>query len=130
MAWFDGHRADLAMSVAVFVLATASFARAGSGQPLSPWGDDCLVNHLARVALDAGAAPVLRVLGANALAIAARRPPPGVYDVLDPTWARGAGGLIASGLRAALLSTPALLGAAILNVDAPPISPPLSLELA
>jgi len=107
------------MSCAILILAGGASSRWGHPKALLPWGEDCLVNHLARVALAAGGTPVLRVLGAHASAIAARAAPEGVLDVFNLLWARGMGRSIAVGLRAALDHAPALDGVVIVPCDLP-----------
>jgi molybdenum cofactor cytidylyltransferase len=107
------------MSNAILVLAGGASSRWDRPKALIPWGADCLVNHLARVALAAGGSPVLRVLGAHANAIAAVPAPSGVADVFNLMWARGMGRSIAVGLRAAMVEFPKLEGVVILPCDLP-----------
>ena len=108
------------MVCAILLLAGDACPRWGRPSALLPLGGDCLVNHVARAALEAGASPIVRVLGAHALAIAARPVPAGVLDVFNPDWARGRGTSIACGLRAALEAADTLAGVVIL-----PCVPPL-----
>jgi molybdopterin molybdotransferase len=107
------------MSCAILVIANGTSSRWDRPKALIPWGADCLVNHLARVALAAGGAPVLRVIGAHASTIAAVPAPSGVTDVFNLMWARGMGRSIAVGLRAALAEFPKLDGVAVLPCDLP-----------
>lgn len=90
------------MSCAILLLAGEPCPRWGRPPALLPVGGDCLVNHLARAALNAGGDPIFRVLGAHALAVANRPAPPGVEDVFNPDWSRGPGSAVVRGLRAAL----------------------------
>lgn len=108
-----------AMICAILLLAGEPCPRWGRPSALLPVAGDCLVNHLARAAREAGGEPVLRVLGAHALAVAARRAPDGVGDVFNPDWARGSGAAIACGLRAALAGTENLGGVVIVPCEPP-----------
>lgn len=106
------------MSCAMLILAGS--AASPALQALVPDGSDCLANALARAALAAGGAPVLRVLGARALAVAAHPPPAGASDVFNLFWSRGAGAYVARGLQAALAATrPAPLSGVIVLPSAP-----------
>ncbi len=107
------------MSCAILILAGGASSRWGQPKALLSWGADCLVNHLANTALAAGGAPVLRVLGAHAGAIATRPAPAGVRDVFNPLWARGMGRSIAVGLREAWQHAPSLRGVVIVPCDLP-----------
>jgi molybdenum cofactor cytidylyltransferase len=107
------------MSCAVLILADGSTCREETLRGLVSFGDDCLINHLSRLALAAGATPVLRVLGAGATAFSARPAPEAVVDVFNPAWARRDGRSVAVGLRAALASVPALDAALLLPCDLP-----------
>lgn len=119
------------MSCAILVLAGGAPVHDGTPRALLPWGDDCLINHLARLAVAAGGSPVLRVIGARAPAISARRAPLGVEDVFNLFWGRGSGRSVAVGLRAALASAPALEGVLLLACDKPLVtSEQLGLMLA
>lgn len=105
------------MSCAVLILADGSSCRDEALRALAPFGDDCLINHLAGLALAAGAAPVLRVLGARASSFAAWPAPSGVADVFNPFWARSDAHTVAAGLRAALAARPELDGTLLLPCD-------------
>lgn len=110
------------MACAILLLAGAPCAKWGRPHALRPVEGDCLVNHLAVAAGVAGGAPVVRVLGAHALAVAARRSPAGVLDFFDRDWARGPGGGIAGGLRTALEEAgPDGLDAALILPCEPPL---------
>ena len=110
------------MSVAALLLAAGASSRWGEGRPkaLLPWRGLPLVAQLARAALDVGAAPVVRVLGAHAAAIQTAAPAEaGVADEFNPDWASGMGGSIACGLRAALARAPEAEGVLIVPCDQP-----------
>jgi molybdenum cofactor cytidylyltransferase len=109
--------------VAILLLCAGASSRWGEPKALLSWEGGTLGNALARAALDAGPALVVRVLGAHAERIAAVPAPAGVLDVFNENWSAGMGASIACGLRRALLEEPALGGVVVLPCDQPLVGP-------
>jgi CTP:molybdopterin cytidylyltransferase MocA len=87
--------------IAACVLAAGGSRRFGATKQLEQVGDESWVRRTARLAREAGCAPVLVVTGADADRVSAALDGlPGVETVHHPGWRGGMGSSIAAGVRA------------------------------
>lgn len=109
------------------MLAAGASTRFGSSKQLHPYDGVPLVQRAVTAALNAGAAPVTVVLGANAEVVrSAVSPHPAVRTVLNSDWSSG----IASSLRAGLLALdPAPDGILVTLADQPLVTADALIEL-
>jgi molybdenum cofactor cytidylyltransferase len=104
------------MPVAAIILAAGASRRLGQSKQLLVHGGETLLGRAIRLAREAGAAPVLAVLGAHAEMIRASVEPDGATVVINESWEQG----IASSIHAGLCALDAgVLGALILSCDQP-----------
>jgi molybdenum cofactor cytidylyltransferase len=109
------------------LLAAGESRRMGRPKQLLDWRGEPLVRRQARLALEAGLAPVVVVTGAEAGAVAAALADLAVYVVHNSAWTEGQSGSVRSGLAA----LPAEIGAAVfLLADQPFVSVELLRALA
>ncbi|HEY7504026.1 MAG TPA: nucleotidyltransferase family protein [Gemmatimonadales bacterium] len=101
------------------VLAAGDSSRLGCPKQLAPHEGLPLVARAARAALEAGAAPVVVVLGAHAEAARATLSDLPVIPLVNPEWSRGMGTSIATGVQAILGHAPPVDGVLVMLVDQP-----------
>lgn len=91
------------MRIAAVVLAAGGSARMGRPKQLIYHDGEPLIARAARSAIDAGAEPVIVVLGANAAEIQPVIPRlAGIRTIVNPEWETGLASSLAAGLRAAV----------------------------
>lgn len=108
--------------VAAIVLAAGAATRMGRLKQLLPYRGGTLVAHAARQALNAGFAPVIVVVGAQAEAVAAAVAAQTVTVARNPAWESGMGSSIVAGMR--LLAEGESEAVAILLADQPLVTAP------
>lgn len=106
------------MRIAAVVLAAGGSSRLGRPKQLLEIGGEPLVALACRTAAEAGCAPVIAVLGAQADEMR-KRLPEGVRAVLNEGWADGMGGSLALGVEAAAEADAVL----VLLADQPGVLP-------
>lgn len=111
----------LRTSAAGLLLAAGAGRRFGMPKALVAWHGGLFVEHAADVLREAGADPVVVVLGASADEVRARAELGGARLVDNPDWASGMGSSVRAGL-AALAGTTAV-AALVLPVDVPGVTP-------
>jgi molybdenum cofactor cytidylyltransferase len=107
------------MSVAAVILAAGASRRLGQPKQLLVYRGESLLKRAIRLAQEAGAAPVLAVLGANFEVISASIAPMRVMIVHNHRWEQGISSSIHSGLRAANTCSPQSSGVLLLGCDQP-----------
>lgn len=122
-AWTpDGNGTLLAMSVPAIILAAGASRRLGQPKQLLTLGGETLLARTIRIAKEAGAEPLLVILGAHAAAISASVSLDRVVTVLNAEWQEGMASSIRAGLRVLSSCTPDAQGAVILSCDQPRLS--------
>ena len=109
---------DARRRVGAIVLAAGGSSRFGSPKQLHSFAGEPLVRRAALAALDAGASPVLVVLGAHADLVAPALDGLEVSIVMNADWAQGLATSLAAGMRA-LLADPSCDGALVMLTDQP-----------
>ena len=107
------------MEIAGLVLAAGAGRRFGQPKALAGWRGDLLVRRAARTLAEAGCAPVVVVIGAQAEQVRAAAPELDFVD--NPEWTTGMASSLRAGL-AALRDSPAE-AAVVLLVDMPGVTP-------
>lgn len=107
----------LKTAVAAIVLAAGASRRLGQPKQLLLHGNEALVGRAIRLAKDAGAAPVIAVLGANHDRIRAGVTMNDAIPVINEGWEAGIASSIHAGLRAAEGFSPDTPGVLILGCD-------------
>lgn len=107
------------MSVAAILLAAGSSSRLGQPKQLLNYQGETLIERALRLAYEAGASPLLAVVGANHEAIRAAVAGKDVVPVLNDTWNQGIATSIHAGLRALEGLDSDASGALILTCDQP-----------
>jgi molybdenum cofactor cytidylyltransferase len=111
--------------IGALLLAAGGSRRLGRPKQLLAPGGEPLVHRMARMAMEAGAAPVWVVLGAGAEAVRAAVADLPVCCVDNPGWQEGIASSIRAGVAAAAVSQPAPAALLVLLVDQPRVDPPL-----
>lgn len=107
------------MSVAAIVLAAGASRRLGQPKQLLKQGDETLLERAIRLVQEAGASPVLVVLGAHFNIISASIPLRGASAVFNNHWEQGIATSIHAGLRALDKVAPESQGALLMSCDQP-----------
>lgn len=93
------NSARTCFTVAAVVLAAGEARRMGRTKQILPLGKGTLVSHSVEVALDAGFAPVIVVVGAEAALVQAAVAAKPVEIAHNENWRTGMGSSIAAGIR-------------------------------
>jgi molybdenum cofactor cytidylyltransferase len=107
------------MPVAAIVLAAGGSRRLGQPKQLLLLNGETLVARALRVACEAGAAPVLTVLGAQHDHISNSIGASGAVVVINEDWQQGVSTSISAGIRAVAEYDPAPQGVLLLGCDQP-----------
>jgi len=107
------------MPVAAIVLAAGASSRLGQPKQLLMLGGETLVARAIRLAGEAGASPVIAVLGAHQERIGAAINPGSAIPVVNSDWPQGIATSIHAGLRALEKCAPQASGTLILGCDQP-----------
>jgi molybdenum cofactor cytidylyltransferase len=110
------------MSVAAIILAAGASRRLGQPKQLIGYGGEALLERALRLAKEAGASPVLVVLGANFAPICATIPFNEAIPVFNEKWEQGMSTSIHAGLHEADVRSPDATGALVMSCDQPHIS--------
>ena len=106
-------------SVAAIVLAAGGSRRLGQPKQLLMFGGETLLARVIRLANEAGAAPVLAVLGAQHEKIRAEVALSDADVVINENWEQGIASSIHEGVSALQAAAPGISGALILSCDQP-----------
>jgi molybdenum cofactor cytidylyltransferase len=110
------------MPVAAIVLAAGASRRLGHPKQLLLHGHETLIERAIRLANEAGAAPVIAVLGAYRELICEAVRLSNFTSVINSAWDQGISTSIQAGLAALLYSHPQTPGALVLACDQPRLS--------
>ena len=106
-------------SVAAIVLAAGASRRLGQPKQLLLLGGETLLERALRLSIEAGAAPVFAVLGAQQQRILHSVPMRNAIQVINDRWEQGISTSIHAGLEALKESAPDAAGVLILTCDQP-----------
>jgi molybdenum cofactor cytidylyltransferase len=109
----------VSVSVAAIVLAAGASRRLGQPKQLLLLGGEALLERAIRLAGEAGAAPVLTVLGANREVILAAIELNRAVPVINNDWEHGIAASIQAGLESVDAIAPNAMAALILSCDQP-----------
>ena len=112
----------MAMTIAAFILAAGASHRLGQPKQLLTYGGESMIERAIRLTNEAGAAPVIAVLGAHYEMISAAvtlHKPGGAVPVVNDRWRLGIASSIHAGLRAVDVIAPQVPGVLILGCDQP-----------
>jgi molybdenum cofactor cytidylyltransferase len=107
------------MSVAAIILAAGESRRLGRPKQLLVYRGETLLNHAIRIATEAGASPVLPVLGAQFHVMIASIEPRSALPVHNDHWRQGMGSSIEAGMRALAVCAPEASGVLLMGCDQP-----------
>jgi len=107
------------MAVPAIILAAGASRRLGRPKQLLELDGETLLARTIRCAREAGAEPVLAVLGADAPLISQSVPMKEVVTVLNPEWQEGIASSLRAGIRSLLSIVPEAPGAILLVCDQP-----------
>jgi molybdenum cofactor cytidylyltransferase len=107
------------MSVAAIILAAGESRRLGRPKQLLTYRGETLLNRAIRIASEAGASPVLAVLGAHFEAMMASIQSPHVLPIHNDHWRQGMGSSIEAGMRALGVCAPEAAGVLLMSCDQP-----------
>jgi molybdenum cofactor cytidylyltransferase len=107
------------MSVAAVVLAAGGSARFGRPKQLAIFQGEPLVRRIVSAAMDAGCAPIVVVVGADAVEVTSGLAGLSVSIAEHPNWSNGLGSSIAVGVKYATTIAPDLDAAILLACDQP-----------
>jgi CTP:molybdopterin cytidylyltransferase MocA len=107
------------MPVAAIVLAAGASLRLGQPKQLLMHGGETLIARMIRMANEAGANPVIAVLGAHHKRISAAVPLNLAIPVINSSWERGVASSIGAGIGAVEDYAPQTSGALLLGCDQP-----------
>jgi molybdenum cofactor cytidylyltransferase len=110
------------MSIAAIILAAGASRRLGQPKQLVACEGEPLLERALRLAREAGASPVLVVLGANFAPICASIPFNAAIPVFNEKWEQGVSTSIHAGLNEADVRAPDAAGALIMACDQPRLS--------
>lgn len=110
------------MSVAAIILAAGPSSRLGQPKQLLGFAGEALLERALRLAKEAGASPVLVVLGANFAPICATIPFNEAIPVFNEKWEQGMSTSIHAGLNEADVRAPEATGALVMTCDQPRFS--------
>lgn len=110
------------MPVAAIILAAGESRRLGQPKQLLAWEGETLLNRAIRMATEAGAGPVLAVLGARFASVSASVQSRTVIKVHNDRWRQGIGASIEAGMRALAVCAPESAGVLLMNCDQPLLS--------
>ena len=107
------------MSIAALILAAGGSRRLGRPKQLLLHEGETLLNRAIRIATEAGAAPVLAVLGADFEAIRSSIASPSAIPVRNDRWRQGMGASLAEGMRTLALCSPLTRAVLLMGCDQP-----------
>ncbi len=107
------------MSVAAIILAAGGSHRLGQPKQLLMYGGETLLNRAIRIALEAGASPVVAVLGAEFERMRESIESRSVIAVHNDRWRQGMGGSIHAGMQALRVCAPDVEGVLLMSCDQP-----------
>lgn len=107
------------MSIAAIILAAGESRRLGQPKQLLLYQGETLLNRAIRIASEAGASPVLAVLGARFETVAPSIHPRTVVPVHNDRWRQGMGSSVEAGMRALAVCAPDALGVLLMSCDQP-----------
>ncbi len=110
------------MPVAAIILAAGASRRLGQPKQLVGFAGEALLERALRLAKEAGASPVLVVLGANFAPICASIPFKEAIPVFNEKWEQGMATSIHAGLHEADVRAPESVGALVMSCDQPRLS--------
>jgi molybdenum cofactor cytidylyltransferase len=110
------------MSVAAIILAAGASRRLGQPKQLVGYAGEMLLERALRIAKEAGASPVLAVLGAHFAPICAAIPFNAAIPVFNEKWEQGISSSIHAGLHEADVRAPESVGALVMGCDQPRLS--------
>jgi molybdenum cofactor cytidylyltransferase len=107
------------MSVAAIILAAGGSSRLGRPKQLLEYRGETLLNRAIRLVQEAGASPVIEVLGANSVTIQASIQPYTSIPVHNQRWRQGIASSIQEGMRALGVCAPEAEGVLLMGCDQP-----------
>jgi len=107
------------MTVAAIILAAGASRRLGHPKQLVEYGGKTLLEHALSAAKEAGAVPVLAVLGSQFAPICATVAFNDAIPVLNDLWEQGIASSIQAGLREVDVRAPQVSGALLMTCDQP-----------
>jgi len=107
------------MSIAAMILAAGGSRRLGQSKQLLSYQGETLLNRAVRIASEAGATPVMVVLGAQFAAIRASIPSGSAVVVHNDRWRQGMGRSVEAGMRARAVCAPDAEGVLLMGCDQP-----------
>jgi molybdenum cofactor cytidylyltransferase len=107
----------------LIILAAGGSSRMGSPKQLLPWKGGTLLKTACEVALKTGCEPVIAVLGCESATCLKELDGLNVAPVINPDWKRGMGSSLAIGITHLKQAAPDSLGAMIMLVDQPIVTP-------
>lgn len=110
------------MPVAAIILAAGPSRRLGQPKQLVGFAGEALLERALRLAKEAGASPVLAVLGASFAPICASIPFNEAIPVFNEKWEQGMSTSIHAGLNEADVRAPEAVGALVMTCDQPRLS--------
>jgi CTP:molybdopterin cytidylyltransferase MocA len=107
------------MTIAAIILAAGESRRLGQPKQLLAYRGESLLARAIRLANEAGASPVLAVLGANFERVRAAIRPSNSIPVHNDRWRQGIASSIEAGVRALSVSAPEAEGVLLMSCDQP-----------
>ena len=107
------------MSVAAVILAAGGSRRLGQPKQLLAYRGETLLNRAIRIAAEAGASPVLAILGAEFERIRASVESRSVLAIRNDRWRQGMGSSILAGMRAVAVCAPDVQQILLMSCDQP-----------
>lgn len=104
------------------ILAAGASTRLGSLKQLATLGDEMLVRRAVRVAREAGCAPLIVVLGAEATRVLLDGLPDDAVPVINEQWQEGMASSIRAGVRACGIAAKEAEGLVVMTCDQPAVT--------